>query len=84
VHRFKILNMGIEEENRKRVLFDEMLREAVRLQKKIDESVKFLDENTDKLTEKQEEELDELKNTLQKEILPELEKLNDNIKYYKN
>jgi ATP-dependent protease HslVU (ClpYQ) ATPase subunit len=76
--------MGIEEENEKRVLFDEMLREAVRLQKKIDEGMKFLDENSDKLTEKQEEELDGLKITLQKEVLPELEKLNDNTKYYKN
>ena len=57
---------------------DELLKEALENQRKIDETLKFLKENEEDLTEEQEDKLDEIKYKMKEELLPEIEKLDKN------
>jgi len=57
---------------------DELLKEALENQRKIDETLKFIKENEEHLTEEQEDKLDEIKYKMKEELLPEIEKLDKN------
>lgn len=57
---------------------DEKLKEALEIQRKIGETIKFIKENEKKLTEEQSEKLNEIKYKIKKELLPEIEKLDKN------
>jgi hypothetical protein len=57
---------------------DELLKEALENQRKIDETLKFIKENEEDLTEEQEDKLDEIKYKMKEELLPEIEKLDKN------
>jgi len=59
---------------------DELLKEALENQRKIDETLKFLKENEEDLTEEQEDKLDKIKYKMKEELLPEIEKLDKNKK----
>ncbi len=64
---------------------DKLLKEALDNQRKIDETLKFIKENEEHLTEGQEDKLDEIKYKMKEELLPEIEKLDkNNPKFYKN
>lgn len=57
---------------------DELLKEALENQCKINETLKFIKENEEHLTEEQEDKLDEIKYKMEEELLPEIEKLDKN------
>jgi len=57
---------------------DELLKEALENQRKIDETLKFIKENEEDLTEEQEDKLDKIKYKMKEELLPEIEKLDKN------
>ena len=57
---------------------DELLKEALENQRKIDETLKFIKENEEDLTEEQEDKLDEIKYKMKEDLLPEIEKLDKN------
>jgi len=59
---------------------DELLKEALENQRKIDKTLKFLKENEEHLTEEQEDKLDKIKYKMKEELLPEIEKLDKNKK----
>jgi hypothetical protein len=64
---------------------DKLLKEALENQRKIDETLKFIKENEEDLTEEQEDKLDEIKYKIKEELLPEIEKLDkNNPKFYQN
>jgi hypothetical protein len=64
---------------------DKLLKEALENQRKIDETLKFIKENEEDLTEEQEDKLDEIKYKMKEELLPEIEKLDkNNPKFYQN
>lgn len=64
---------------------DKLLKETLDNQRKIDETLKFLKENEEHLTEEQEDKLDEIKYKMKEELSPEIEKLDkNNPKFYKN
>jgi hypothetical protein len=57
---------------------DKLLKEALENQRKIDETLKFIKENEEDLTEEQEDKLDKIKYKMEEELLPEIEKLDKN------
>jgi hypothetical protein len=57
---------------------DELLKEALENQRKIDKTLKFIKENEEHLTEEHEDKLDEIKYKMKEELLPEIEKLDKN------
>jgi hypothetical protein len=64
---------------------DKLLKEALENQRKIDETLIFIKENEEDLTEEQEDKLDEIKYKMKEELLPEIEKLDkNNPKFYQN
>jgi hypothetical protein len=64
---------------------DKLLKEALDNQRKIDETLKFIKENEEDLTEEQEDKLDKIKYKMKEELLPEIEKLDkNNPKFYQN
>jgi len=64
---------------------DKLLKEALETQRKIDETIKFIKEHEEDLTEEQEDKLDEIKYKIEEELLPEIERLDkNNPKFYQN
>lgn len=63
---------------------DKLLKEALDNQRKIDETIKFIKENEEHLTEEQEDKLDEIKYKMEEELLPEIENLDKNKKTMNN
>jgi hypothetical protein len=57
---------------------DELLKEALENQRKIDKTLKFIKENEEHLTEEQEDKLDKIKYKMKEKLLPEIEKLDKN------
>lgn len=63
---------------------NKLFKEALNNQRKIDETLKFIKENEEHLTEEQENKLDEIKYKMKEELLPEIEKLEkNNSNFYK-
>jgi hypothetical protein len=64
---------------------DNLLKEALDNQRKIDEIVKFIKENEEHMTEEQEDKLDEIQYKMKEELLPEIKKLDkNNPNFYQN
>ena len=59
---------------------DELLKDALDTMRKMDEDFKFIKENEENLTEDNEDQLDEVIYKLKKELFPEIEKLENNMK----
>ena len=57
---------------------DQLLKAALDNQRKIDETLKFIKEKEEHLTEEQKDKLDEIKYKMKEELLPEIEKLDKN------
>lgn len=54
---------------------DELLKEALENQRKIDETLKLIKESVENLAKEQKDKLDEIKRNMEDELLPEIENL---------
>ena len=64
--------------NKKMNKLDKLLKEALENQHKIHETLKFIKESEEHLTEDQKHKLGEIKYKIAEELLPEIERLDEN------